>query len=1575
MGIIAAQQDNGVGIDGINDKAPIWAGRAIGSGKWAESLVEFVDAAKDAGKPNAVVNLSLDLTQTNPDGTTTTRYEFTPSEREAIEYARQQGVLIVAAAGNDSDVMSVLGQASQEFDNIITVGAAEQVDSTVSAHKGVTRAEYSSYGEGLDLMAMGGTEEYGVLSTTGDGVGTMAGTSVATAKVTGAVSQIWAANPDLSYRQVREILKSTATDLNEAGEDVETGAGLLNIAAAVQLAKATSAEEYDPEQILISDKWGIDNGVTAGERAVQTYRIKNPSRRRIYRGYLNKDNPSDKLEFTLKRSSYLQFAFHEGARAKLYTSSGRRLTSAGYHPNPDTIYASRHLGPGKYYIQVERGSRSRIEPYRLIMNFDDQTPKDGDPEYWLPRPVLRKEPSFNKRTPKPSKDRRQIERELAAAKARRERERAAQRAAEQRAREAARKAAEEAKRRREAAARLAAERAAAAARAEQKRLEEEERRRKELEKQEAKAHASKAIELVEEKNADWLGEVLPNGDGKKKVEFDWDTQMDNRVAAIKYFKNGYIIWNGIHAVAYKEGSGVAKGEELEPEPEQVRLHDWGPHYGRVEYGGYAGESKRDDYYKFTVDKVNDSLHNRHKLEFALRSPNGKDISGKDATIEILNEGMRPIRLQQQWEPEKKTGKPGLVNTLRDGETYYVLVKPGAEDIDYKVVMNLDSAGQDSSFPARNLGQLQGRKQFRDYLGYKGDGDGDYYRFDVADKSFLRFSLDDLESDSQIKAEILDKDKQVVPLNDFNRTYGDVTLERGEYYLRLLPEGDTSTNYLLTTQMAVELGEYLGRHEFENRVVRKDEESYYRFTVGEAGAKDFHLKLKGKKADVDFDLRRDTGGGIVNSELVVPHVFDDGGDLYKRYDYLPPGSYLVRVNLEDDSRSYGKYGLVMNMDLAGNSLETARDLGDLSGKRVELKDFVGWNKGDDVDFYKFTTDNREFRLQFALREMTGAPHIDVLDEGGNVIPLKEFDDGGSDRYGNVQIPANGTFYLRVKAPDNRDDSTNYKLVVNATDDVAILIDGHTVAGDIYKVYKDDEIRKILGKPTWGVQHYEGSDYQIFEGGSIVSSSHGTFPLHGSIREYYVKTTGGLEGPLGPPTSGEYHSSTGVRQDFANGYIVWTDGGYEGFDKNGVPLFGGGEWQNPLGEHWYVVVPGGDYRDPLRPKHNGLDFATGRNTPSVKAAKGGKVVIARSGWNGGYGNYVKIDHGNGLETRYAHLSKISVKEGQYVSAGTVIGNVGTTGNSTGNHLHFEVRKNGVPQNPRDYIFSNGKQSSSSGSSNSPPKVELPQTGGDNSNLPDINSLSLSTNDPNLAAVYRIGSPARPEIKHDKGFSEEGKEEPTLKDYWIRQKWREAAIVTSTPNPLRYLPDGAAAYFHYQDGKGADRYFSYDKFVKDDENGKIALNNLILDAQTGAENLYHQIISKYPAYADREVKFNITSRAIVVGEEEDSPFPYPQTENWQKAIGGHSVWLSASAIVTPGQPANYELDFTLHAEDRYNFDKGKEDIASGTPDAENGRLVVVGLAHEYMNYSTLSRYVTWKQGNLNNATTTDGPVRRLK
>ncbi|HHU48736.1 MAG: peptidoglycan DD-metalloendopeptidase family protein [Caldicoprobacterales bacterium] len=98
------------------------------------------------------------------------------------------------------------------------------------------------------------------------------------------------------------------------------------------------------------------------------------------------------------------------------------------------------------------------------------------------------------------------------------------------------------------------------------------------------------------------------------------------------------------------------------------------------------------------------------------------------------------------------------------------------------------------------------------------------------------------------------------------------------------------------------------------------------------------------------------------------------------------------------------------------------------------------------------------------------------------------------------------------------------------------------------------------------------------------------------------------------------------------------------------------------------------------HKGLDIANSKGTP-IYAADSGKVIF--SGWQGGYGNLVKIDHGGGMVTFYAHMSKRAVSKGSSVSKGQLIGYIGSTGNSTGPHLHFEVRINDSPRNPLKYL----------------------------------------------------------------------------------------------------------------------------------------------------------------------------------------------------------------------------------------------------------------------------------------------------
>ncbi len=101
------------------------------------------------------------------------------------------------------------------------------------------------------------------------------------------------------------------------------------------------------------------------------------------------------------------------------------------------------------------------------------------------------------------------------------------------------------------------------------------------------------------------------------------------------------------------------------------------------------------------------------------------------------------------------------------------------------------------------------------------------------------------------------------------------------------------------------------------------------------------------------------------------------------------------------------------------------------------------------------------------------------------------------------------------------------------------------------------------------------------------------------------------------------------------------------------------------------------------HPGIDFK-GRTGDEVKCTANGRVVFA--GWSNGYGNCIRIQHTNDFETLYGHLSRIGVRVGQEVTVGQKIGAVGSTGHSTGAHLHYEVRKNGKPINPVKFLTLN-------------------------------------------------------------------------------------------------------------------------------------------------------------------------------------------------------------------------------------------------------------------------------------------------
>ena len=137
------------------------------------------------------------------------------------------------------------------------------------------------------------------------------------------------------------------------------------------------------------------------------------------------------------------------------------------------------------------------------------------------------------------------------------------------------------------------------------------------------------------------------------------------------------------------------------------------------------------------------------------------------------------------------------------------------------------------------------------------------------------------------------------------------------------------------------------------------------------------------------------------------------------------------------------------------------------------------------------------------------------------------------------------------------------------------------------------------------------------------------------------------------------------------------------SSGNSQYIGGVLAWPTPSTSYITSPFGYRTHPISGTykfHTGIDIGASRNS-AIIAANDGKVIL--SGWNGGYGKCIVVDHGGGITTLYAHCNSLYVGVGAYVSRGQTIAAVGSTGNSTGPHLHFEVRVNGSYKNPLNYV----------------------------------------------------------------------------------------------------------------------------------------------------------------------------------------------------------------------------------------------------------------------------------------------------
>lgn len=246
---------------------------------------------------------------------------------------------------------------------------------------------------------------------------------------------------------------------------------------------------------------------------------------------------------------------------------------------------------------------------------------------------------------------------------------------------------------------------------------------------------------------------------------------------------------------------------------------------------------------------------------------------------------------------------------------------------------------------------------------------------------------------------------------------------------------------------------------------------------------------------------------------------------------------------------------------------------------------------------------------------------------------------------------------------------------------------------------------------------------------------------------------------------------------------------------------------------------------------------------------------------------------------------------------------------------------------------------------------------------------------------------QLQHDHGFLDDGngnideskREEATWSDRLELLKWIAKLEAAELLRPD--LVDGTAAYRHFLEGGGATRAIDYERFIQGDSSGATIAASLQEDAQQAAMEKHDALIQgKTPEVGT--TTFRMRTDAIPVGN--DGRYPYPATENWQKAIGAHQLWMEmdvtvevyeVSRVDPPGvEPGSapvctpdgdttitygrrFSVNLTVHMEDMYNFNPGAADIATGTPDAANGRFEVTGLGNEYLNTATFSRELSFE------------------
>lgn len=259
----------------------------------------------------------------------------------------------------------------------------------------------------------------------------------------------------------------------------------------------------------------------------------------------------------------------------------------------------------------------------------------------------------------------------------------------------------------------------------------------------------------------------------------------------------------------------------------------------------------------------------------------------------------------------------------------------------------------------------------------------------------------------------------------------------------------------------------------------------------------------------------------------------------------------------------------------------------------------------------------------------------------------------------------------------------------------------------------------------------------------------------------------------------------------------------------------------------------------------------------------------------------------------------------------------------------------------------------------------------NLP----ANASPNPPSFVNAGPAGKVQGPRIRHDHGFLDDGKgnidpkkrRSPTWQDHAAKAGW--VAKLEAAEALRGDLVDATSAYRHFLFGNGQRRTIAYDRYLANDASGGQLLISAITDTRNAVRQRHNAILQSSGKNPPASSTIDVRTDPISVGN--GSRYPYPATENWQKAIGAHQIWIEAHFTVTVDlakKTRHFQGTMTIHFEDMYNFNPGAADIATGTPDADNGRFEITGLGHEYLNTGKATRRISVTEA-LNSTSTGQG------